>query len=117
MDYQITALTVKEFWVFGKVNQCTFQAKVYDKPSRFKYGINNGRVSKLSAQDKVTKDVLFDYDRGWNKIPGTTEDKELLNALLLFLEDLPDHRVWQFSFRRPKRFLVTDGEVLDFEDQ
>ena len=51
-------------WVEGIVNdgEYKFMAKVHNEGS--KYGINEGRVSKLSIIDKFG--YVMNYDRGWD---------------------------------------------------
>ena len=114
MDYQIKAFSTHPKWVIGNVNEYSFQAKVYDRPSRI-FGIGKGRVSKLAVQNKATHQFILEYDRGWLKKPETDAEKELLRALLLFCKGLPDYSVWQTTLRRPKRFLVADDDVLEYE--
>lgn len=52
-------------WVGGYVevlgSKIFYTAKVYDKPS--KYGINEGRISKLFCGINNTE--ILSYDRGW----------------------------------------------------
>lgn len=40
------------------------EAKVYDTPSQ--YGIDGGRVSKMSVFDPHSEEFLLNYDRGWD---------------------------------------------------
>jgi hypothetical protein len=55
-------------WVKGIANgNITFEAKVFDKPSQF--GIENGRVSKLSVRDGDK--WIINFDRGWDVKPST----------------------------------------------
>ena len=57
-------------WITAVMNGRWFQAKVYDEPST--YGINDGRVSKLSILKEAFQDkrapffdqTCFNYDRG-----------------------------------------------------
>ncbi len=49
-------------WKQGEIDGYEYEAKVYDTGS--KYGIDNGRVSKLWIQDPLTKIVVYSYDRG-----------------------------------------------------
>lgn len=50
-------------WVHGICGEYNFDAKLFDDGSQF--GINNGRVSKLSiAKYNGSPDV--NYDRGWD---------------------------------------------------
>ncbi len=53
-------------WVSGNCEDYNFEAKVYDDVSI--YGINNGRVSKLTIYDK-NNNWLVNYDRGWDIEP------------------------------------------------
>lgn len=81
-------------WIKGKVGRYTFSAKVYDEGSE--YGINEGRVSKVSVWDKAKRTsegffpaCILNYDRGWDIEPATEEAKQILAALLKRLEALP----------------------------
>lgn len=67
------------WWEKGKANGYTYSAKVYSKPSHF--GINNGRISKLSIRDANGKQVA-NYDRGWDGRPATDEAKQALKIIL-----------------------------------
>lgn len=55
-----------------------YQAKVYDTPS--KYGINQGRISKLWVQSEGR--TVIRYDRGWDKKPVTQEENAILCIIL-----------------------------------
>ena len=57
-----------------------FCAKVYDLPS--KYGINEGRISKLNVKDVKTNTEVIGYDRGWYIEPHCPQEHAALNALL-----------------------------------
>lgn len=48
-------------WEQGTTNGYKWQAKVYDEPSH--YGIDGGRVSKLSICN-ADKTCVYNYDRG-----------------------------------------------------
>lgn len=74
-------------WIIGEMGNYTFCAKHFDEPSEF--GINNGRTSKLSIQDKNTKKYIVNYDRGWDIKPKTKENKTILKNLVDYLENLP----------------------------
>jgi hypothetical protein len=75
-----------------KVNY-TFQAKIYDEGSKF--GINKGRISKLMiwknehGRGNFNKNIIANYDRGWDIQPKNEMDKEALQRILLGLEDMP----------------------------
>ena len=87
-------------WVNGKVGIYTFEAKLFDYGSE--YGINNGRVSKLSIyipeNENYTLDAkgfktffdrcLVNYDRGWDKKPSK-EIKPYFEAVMLLCESSP----------------------------
>ncbi|MDO4574982.1 MAG: hypothetical protein Q4D98_07185 [Planctomycetia bacterium] len=51
----------------------------FDEPSKF--GIREGRISKLYIADASGKTAL-NYDRGWDLRPQTTATKALLRAIL-----------------------------------
>ncbi len=55
-----------------------YQAKVYDMPSN--YGINQGRISKLSVS--LEGRTVINYDRGWDKKPVTQEEESVLSIIL-----------------------------------
>lgn len=55
-----------------------YQAKVYDTPS--KYGINRGRISKLSV--RLNGREVIGYDRGWYKQPSTQAENAVLWIIL-----------------------------------
>ena len=66
-------------WVSGKCEDYTFEAKIHDIESKF--GINNGRVSKMTMYDEYGKWVM-NYDRGWDIEPATEEANLALCILL-----------------------------------
>ena len=74
-------------WKTGKINisgcdgkrlVCEYWAKVYDKPSE--YGINEGRVSKLTI--RIDGTVVCNYDRSWDMEPKTQAAKQALELML-----------------------------------
>lgn len=81
-------------WVKGTVGDYTFEAKLFDNGST--YGINNGRISKLSIYndgERVAKRNFFaayivNYDRGWD-IKPTKEAKPYFKAVIELLEATP----------------------------
>ena len=92
---RISAESIGGAWIDGIIDDYRFQAKVYDTGSR--YGINKGRVSKLEIWGRQSGGVsrsIVRYDRGWDKKPATDEHKELLEAVLGYLEEFPpeEHR-------------------------
>jgi hypothetical protein len=66
-------------------NPCSLQAKIYDEGSD--YGIDEGRVSKLSVKLDHSNCLLVDYDRGFGVEP-TTFGKTLASELAKKLETL-----------------------------
>lgn len=55
-----------------------WHAKVFDEGSIF--GINEGRISKLSA--RINYDWIFNYDRDWDIKPQGTIAKKALKMLV-----------------------------------
>lgn len=51
----------------------------FDEPSRF--GIRNGRISKLGVKEE-NGPVVINYDRGWDIRPNTAEGKAVLAAIV-----------------------------------
>ena len=77
-------------WVGGELeyNGATYKvrAKVFDEPSR--YGINNGRISKLWVKEDGYP-VVIDYDRGW--VDGVSPyNEDLLNFVMKEVEKFKD---------------------------
>ena len=69
-------------WFKGEIDGYIVSAKVYSEPSKF--GIDNGKVSKLLISDKDDKEIIS-YDRGWDKRP-LYEHKEIYEKVLKVLE-------------------------------
>ena len=63
-----------------------YEAKVYDVSS--KYGINNGRISKLKVVNDIGPNswtwdnTVINYDRGWDIRPETKLGKMALQYIL-----------------------------------
>lgn len=68
----------------GTYNDYKYSAKVYEDAS--KYGIDRGKVSKLSIRDVEGSEVV-NYDRGWDVKP-TKEHNGAYMDILKYLEDL-----------------------------
>lgn len=90
---EITKFPFDSNWVSGKVGGYVFEAKLFDDSSTF--GINNGRVSKLSIYDDSTRlskgffaSCIVNYDRGWDIRP-TKEQKPYFLAVMAALEATP----------------------------
>jgi hypothetical protein len=72
-------------WVEGKATGgITFCAKVFDKGSQ--YGINNGCISKLDIRQG--RNIIVNYDRGWDVKPQTPEVKEIYKLIMTALNTL-----------------------------
>ena len=78
----ITVEREKDLWKEGaiRIGKSIFHydAKVYDLPSEF--GIDGGRISKLSIKRKGEE--VCSYDRGWD-IKPVDEDTENALAILM----------------------------------
>ena len=68
-------------WDYYADDTGTFQASVvhFEQPSPF--GINSGRISKLFIQNENTKEIVCNFDRGWDKKP-TPEVKAFYDEIL-----------------------------------
>lgn len=89
METVFTEFTKGENWVKGEVGEYIFSAKLFDEGSKF--GINNGRVSKLSIIKKGSNwsnGCILNYDRGWD-IEPTEEYIECFNSVMELLENAP----------------------------
>jgi len=79
-------------WLKGTMDGYEFFALVFQTGS--KYGINEGRISKLAVRHKLESltDVsryIINYDRGWDIEPETEEHKLILDTLVEYFENLP----------------------------
>lgn len=93
---KVTDCTFKRLsdnWVGGDVTlsikdqddvKYTYEAKVFDDPSD--YGINDGRVSKLWIKNVSTKNVVCNYDRGWDIKPSDAPSKVVYKYVVDYLE-------------------------------
>ena len=75
-------------WFVGTLADCTFNALVFQTGSQ--YGINGGRVSKLTVRRSDNPATVINYDRGWDIEPHTDEDRLILDTLVEYFENLPD---------------------------
>ena len=118
----ITAKALNGGWIDGNIDSFRFQAKVYAEGSDF--GIKDGRVSKLAIWDEAKKQAcgniftasILNYDRGWDIKPATAADKEVLRAMLEYLEGLPTAEYWEeLAEQEPFRTAVQlkDGHVIN----
>lgn len=83
-------------WQKGHIgNEYAWSGKIYEEPSKF--GINNGKISKLTV-NKNGK-VVVNYDRGWDIKPKNKQDKEAVNEILYEHNDelIAD---WDKEFKR-----------------
>jgi len=71
----------------------SFQAKVYNEGSKF--GINQGRISKLAVWKNdpehkgFYRETIANYDRGWDIQPKDETAVEILQKIVLGLEESP----------------------------
>lgn len=84
-EIKITEPWADNGWITGKIGQFVFTAKVFGLPSKF--GIDGGRVSKLEIKKGTTP--VVNYDRGWDIEPESDEAREILRAVVEYLETLP----------------------------
>ena len=68
--------------VAGKPTAVHYWVKYYKNPS--KYGINNGRISKVML--KIDGEIVCNYDRGWDVHP-TCKAAEVALEILLYEYD------------------------------
>ena len=73
MDTRKNGIVIKGIeagnWTIGCIGGFDFWVKHFELPSRF--GINSGRISKLSIRRSGTTKDLVSYDRGWDVHPGS----------------------------------------------
>ena len=94
MKAVFTKFVMGKNWCSGEVGDYIFEAKSFDTGSHF--GINGGRVSKLSIKRKDTvgngqgwfDGVVVNYDRGWD-IKPTKEVMAEYKAVMDLLENAP----------------------------
>lgn len=113
VEHIVTAKTPDGIWLLGEIDGYPYQAKVCDEASGF--GIDCGRVIKLHAFSKRDGHEIIAYERGWDGYPRGFH-KGLAQALVRFCESLPEQDVWRNTFRTTRRFLVTEDDVLEYEE-
>ena len=87
MDIKLNQFTPDSNWIMGTFDEYEFQAKHFDEPSYYHYGINDGRTSKLWVS--LDDELVMRYDRGWDVKPQTEEEIAICKTLVCYLEDLP----------------------------
>lgn len=93
MNIRVTRDTRKRnHWVRLEAGGYTVQAAVYDEPS--KHGLDGGRVSKLFIgkpchDGRGLYDWLYAFDRGKTDRWSNTAPKDVVMAVVAFLEALP----------------------------
>jgi hypothetical protein len=65
-------------WRHGEVDGYQWDGKIYDEPSQ--YGIDNGRISKITI--KKDGNIVVHYDRGWDVVPSNKEESKVLNKIV-----------------------------------
>jgi hypothetical protein len=83
-------------WIDGKITTMKgyeFQAKMFDAPS--KHAIDGGKISKLDV--RKDGELVMRYDRGWDKGPQTSEQKEALQRIRNGLDDSPQKQFKGFE--------------------
>ena len=66
----INIRNIQNNWIDGNLRNnpdMKINLKIFSEPS--KYGIDEGRISKLWIKDNNTKQTLVNYDRGWDVVP------------------------------------------------
>lgn len=76
--------TCLDNWHIGAYNGFRWGAKIYDEGSRF--GIDDGRVSKLFIYDADNNEVVS-YERGWGRKPDKS-DKALMTLYKAIVNEL-----------------------------
>lgn len=69
----------------GSLYGYDFQLKLCNKPS--KYGIDEGKVIKLTIRNAKNYDLIANYDRGWDVKPEGT-DKNVFATIFAYLSKL-----------------------------
>ena len=73
--------------VAGEPTAVHYWVKHDKNPS--KYGINNGRISKLTL--KIDDEIVCNYDRGWDIKPTCAAAEAALEILLFEYDGRNDH--------------------------
>lgn len=66
----------------GKTKVAHYWVKAYERGS--KYGINGGRISKLTI--KIDGETVANYDRGWDIKPEDHDDAALIAYSILLMD-------------------------------
>ena len=74
----ITIENQRDSWTLGHIGDYIFQIKLATNPSVF--GINEGRIIKLWLARGGSQ--IAHYERGWDRLPNTQRDLDLLQALI-----------------------------------
>jgi len=83
MQAHFTRFDNEDNWVQGKAGMYSFDAKLFNDPSM--YGIDGGRVSKLSISS-LHGMIVANYDRGWDIEPNE-EILDYFDAVMELLEN------------------------------
>ena len=101
-EHKIVISGCESLWLLGSVDEYSFAAKVYDVDSIF--GIDNGRVCKLSLSNG--DEEVVNYDRGWDLYPSNTDLEDTMEALLRFLANIPEWENW-YRIQRNKPYTIS----------
>lgn len=82
---QITKPYGNDGWISGHFNNWTFSAKIYGEPSN--WGIDDGRISKLTVRDTASNDLICCYSRDWDEKPAD-EHLPQYHLLINWLEQI-----------------------------
>ena len=119
VEHKIAACSMDGVWLKGTVDNYIFCAKICDAPSDS--GIDCGRVTNLRAEkyrgwDKGNKRI-FSFERIWGKYPQG-KCKGSAQALVRFLESLPEQKIWSKTFyKKVRRFRVTEDGIFEYEKE
>ena len=67
-------------WTEGTINGYKYWIKHFEEGSE--YGINGGRISKLTIRKAGETRDIVNYDRGWDIRPKDAEVKAVYNQIL-----------------------------------
>jgi len=94
----IRTMTIQKHgpWYLGVIGGHPFEVKVTERDTE--YGILGGRIIKLFVMQKPSdtapgREELLSFERGWGKLPGTSEENAIVDALYEYFEQRMDEEV------------------------